>query len=216
MIVVQRNSVLSLETFPQRPSKQAAPIYAGTEGAIDVADLTRGMVRGDEAAYRTFYRCYFDRLSRYLLVVTAGNEDAAREALQGAFTRVVRHIKLFTDEKVFWSWLTVLARSALFDHTRKRRRYFAFLDRLSREPRAECFPQAVDDQKLETMLSQGLIQLPAEDQRLLEWKYTDGRSVRSIADELQTTDKAVESRLSRIRRKLKDIILTELSHEEPL
>jgi len=205
-----------LETFSQRPGERAAPVDAGTEDAIDVADLTRGMVRGDEAAYRTFYRCYFDRLSRYLLVVTAGNEDAAREAMQGAFTRVVRHIKLFTDEKVFWSWLTVLARSALFDHSRKRRRYFAFLDRFSREPHAECFSQAADDDKLETMLSHSLVQLPEEDQRLLVWKYTDGRSVRSIADELQTTDKAIESRLSRIRRKLKDIVLTELKHEEPL
>ena len=205
-----------METFSQRPGERAAPVDAGTEDAIDVADLTRGMVRGDEAAYRTFYRCYFDRLSRYLLVVTAGNEDAAREAMQGAFTRVVRHIKLFTDEKVFWSWLTVLARSALFDHSRKRRRYFAFLDRFSREPHAECFSQAADDDKLETMLSHSLVQLPEEDQRLLVWKYTDGRSVRSIADELQTTDKAIESRLSRIRRKLKDIVLTELKHEEPL
>jgi len=205
-----------LETSSQRPSEQAAPIDAGTEDAIDVANLTRSMVRGDEAAYRTFYRCYFDRLSRYLLVVTAGNEDAAREALQGAFTRVVRHAKVFTDEKIFWSWLTVLARSALFDHSRKRRRYFAFLDRFSREPQAECFSQAADDKKLETMLARGLVQLPAEDQRLLAWKYTDGRSVRSIADELQTTDKAVESRLGRLRRKLKDIILTELNHEETL
>ena len=52
--------------------------------------------------------------------------------------------------------------------------------------------------------------------KLLTWKYTDSRSVRSIADELQTTDKAVESRLGRIRRKLKDIMLTELKHEEHL
>lgn len=181
-----------------------------------MANLTRGMVRGDEVAYRTFHRSYFDRLSRYLLVVTAGNEDATREALQAAFTRVVRHIKVFTDEKIFWSWLTVLARSALFDLSRKRRRYLAFLDRFSREPHAEGSPQGADDQKLEAMLSHSLAQLPDEDQRLLACKYSNGRSVRSIADELQITDKAVESRLGRIRRKLKGIMLTALKHEEPL
>lgn len=171
------------------------------------------MVRGDEIAYRRFYRCYFDRLSRYLLVVTTGNEEAAREALQATFTRVVRHIRVFTEEKVLWSWLTVLARSALFDHSRRRRRYLAFLDRFSREPHAEISPPEVEDQKLETLLSHSLAQLPEEDQKLLAWKYTDGRSVRSIADELQTTDKAVESRLGRIRRKLKDIVLTALKYE---
>ena len=35
-------------------------------------------------AWRTFYDAYLDRLWRYLLVVAAGNEDTARESLQGA------------------------------------------------------------------------------------------------------------------------------------
>ena len=96
-----------------------------------MAALTRRMADGDELAYCTFYDAYFNRLSRYLLVVTAGDEDAAREALQSALLRVVRHIKVFPSEPVFWSWLTVLARSALSDQTRKRRRYLAFLDRKS-------------------------------------------------------------------------------------
>jgi DNA-directed RNA polymerase specialized sigma24 family protein len=102
-----------------------------------VAVLTRRMVQGDETAYRTFYDAYFDRLSRYLLVVTAGDEDAAREALQSGLVRVVRHIKIFTSEAVFWSWLTVLARSALSDQRRKRRRYLAFLDRFTWHTRAQ-------------------------------------------------------------------------------
>ena len=51
-------------------------------------------------AYRAFYNAYFDRLSRYLLVVAAGNEDAMREALQGTLMRVVRHIKVFQSEEI--------------------------------------------------------------------------------------------------------------------
>src|ERR1035438_7383860 len=104
---------------------------------LDVAALTRRMAEGDEPAYRTFYDAYFNRLSRYLLVVTAGNEDAAREALQSALVRVVRHIKVFPSDAVFWSWLTVLARSALNDQTRKRRRYLAFLARFAWYAREE-------------------------------------------------------------------------------
>ena len=146
----------------------AGPSDAGSEDSIDVANLTRGMAHGDEDAYRTFHRCYFDRLSRYLLVVTAGNEDAARDAMQAAFTRVVRYLRVFTDENVFWSWLTVLARSAFFDQCRKRRRYFAFLDRFSREPRAEVFLQSADEQKLEAMLVHCLSNLPDEDQKTID------------------------------------------------
>jgi DNA-directed RNA polymerase specialized sigma24 family protein len=39
--------------------------------------------------------------------------------------------------------------------------------------------------------------------------------VREIAGELQTTEKAVESKLSRIRHKLKDAVLAELKNELP-
>ena len=53
-------------------------------------------------AWRTFYDAYFDRLWRYLLVVAAGNEDAAREALQATLIRVTRHIKVFRNKETFF------------------------------------------------------------------------------------------------------------------
>src|SRR5262245_1383404 len=87
------------------------------------------MMKGDELAYRIFYDAYYERLRRYLLVVTAGDELATRDALQSAFVRVVRHIKEFPSEGVFWGWLTVVARSAFIDQTRKRKRYWSFLER---------------------------------------------------------------------------------------
>src|SRR5437016_11856184 len=98
--------------------------------SIDIAALTAGMAAGDEDAYRMFHELYFRRLLRYLLVVTGGREEAAREALQLTLLRVVRHVRKFNSEEAFWSWLTVLARSAVVDETRKRHRYFAFLERL--------------------------------------------------------------------------------------
>ena len=166
-------------------------------------------------AYRAFHDAYFDRLSRYLLVVAAGNEDAMREALQATLVRVVRYIKVFRSEDVFWSWLTVLARSAFADETRKRRRYFSFLDRFTRhisvEPASPNDPH--DDDRLRVLLERQVAALPPDEQKLLEQKYFARRSVREIAGELQTTEKAVESKLSRVRRKLKDAVLVELNHE---
>jgi RNA polymerase sigma-70 factor, ECF subfamily len=162
----------------------------------------------------TFYDAYFHRLSRYLLVVTAGDEDAAREALQGTLVRVVRHIKPFPDDTVLWSWLTVLARSALSDQTRKQRRYLAFLGRFTRHAEVQ---QAVSedheaDAQLLASLERGLDALPDEERGLVEQKYFARQSVRAIAAELETTEKAVESRLVRIRRKLKQAVLDELRH----
>jgi RNA polymerase sigma-70 factor, ECF subfamily len=174
------------------------------------------MADGDETAYRDFYDAYFDRLLRYLLVVTGGNEESAREALQLALLRVVRHIKAFETEEIFWSWLTVLARSAFADETRKRRRYFAFLDRFTRDQ--ETGPAAMDngeaDEQLRVLLESKLTALPEDERQLVERKYILRQSVREIADGQQTTEKAVESKLSRIRRKLKEAVLDELKNEQ--
>jgi RNA polymerase sigma-70 factor (ECF subfamily) len=184
---------------------------------FEAAALTRRMVKGDDMAYRTFYNAYFDRLWRYLLVVTGGNEETTREALQSTLVRVVRNIKVFTTEAAFWSWLTVLARSSLADENRRRRRYLAFLDRFMEHARAEIDRANTDraDERLRLLLERGLASLPADERQLVEWKYFEREPVRRIAEQLQTTEKAVESRLVRVRRKLKDTVLAELKHELP-
>ncbi len=181
----------------------------------EVAELTRRMRAGEEDAYREFYDAYYSRLLRYLFVVAAGDEEPAAEALEATLVRVVRHIKVFPNEDVFWSWLTVLARSAFSDHSRKRRRYLAFLDRFTRHANVEKeTPEASDtDGRLLAALEGSLSALPAEERQLVEWKYFAHRSVRDIAAELGTSEKAIESRLVRIRRKLKLELITELKHE---
>jgi RNA polymerase sigma factor (sigma-70 family) len=204
---------LSLDA--NQASDRATPTDAKPPQPLDVVALTQRMVHGDEIAYRTFYDAYFDRLSRYLLVVTSGDEDAAREALQSALVRVVRHIRVFPGDAVFWHWLTVLARSALSDQNRKRRRYLAFLDRFTWHSRTQRTapddPEA--DAKLAVLLETNLGILPLEERRLLEAKYFERRSVREIAGDLSLSEKAVESRLVRIRQKLKAAILDGLTHE---
>jgi RNA polymerase sigma-70 factor (ECF subfamily) len=183
-------------------------------GGREAAGAT-GRGRIDAPAYRTFYDAYFTRLSRYLLVITAGDEDAAREALQSALVRVVRHIKVFPSDAVFWSWLTVLARSALSDQTRKKRRYLAFLDRFTWHARAQQTPPGDPqmDDRLLALLESGLEELPFDEKRLAEAKYFERRSVREIAEELDLSEKAVDSRLVRIRHKLKTAILNGLKRE---
>jgi RNA polymerase sigma-70 factor (ECF subfamily) len=201
----------NIQISSPRPAAADKPAREGP----DVAVLTRALAAGDETAYRIFHDAYFDRLLRYLLVVTGGNEEAAREALQLALVRVVRHVKTFGSEEKFWSWLTVLARSALADESRKRRRYFSFLERFTRHQ--EIGPSAMDngetDERLRALLESKLTALPEDERQLVEQKYILRRSVREIADGRQTTEKAVESRLSRVRRKLKDAVLAELKNE---
>jgi RNA polymerase sigma-70 factor (ECF subfamily) len=182
--------------------------------ASDIARLTARMACGDEAAYRTFYQLYFARLLRYLLVLTGGREDAAREALQIALLRVVRHVRVFEMENAFWSWLTVLARSAIIDEQRKRQRFLAVLVSFFQRTQLDA-PRAESDADvyLWALLERNLAALSTEERELIDRKYFAGESVKEIAKALETTEKAVESRLVRVRRKLKDLVLVELKDE---
>ena len=182
-----------------------------------IALLTRAMRSGDEAAYRDFYQAYGGRIHRYLLVVARGDEEAAREALQSTLVRVVRHIKAYESEDRFWNWLTVLARSSFLDQNRRRRRYFAFLDRFAAHAQTALHAErdGEADTRLFALLEKSVASLTPEERELVEQKYFQRRSVHEIAQAAQTTDKAVESRLTRVRQKLRLALLAQLKHESP-
>ena len=122
------------------PATTQAIAVGGSVRDEALVALTARMARQDEAAFAEFLAAYRDRLFRYVIVLTRGDEETAQEALQLTMLRVVRHIRRFEEEAVFWSWLTRLARSAVTDDARKRNRYFAFLSRFFRQPEAHAPP----------------------------------------------------------------------------
>src|SRR5271169_2798975 len=109
--------------FLNPPIEIIAKMATEPEPPPDVLTLTARLSRGNEAAFHEFYRLYFNRLLRYLFVVTGGQEEIAREALQLAFVRIARNVRTFDSEAAFWNWLAVLARNCAVDELRKRKRH---------------------------------------------------------------------------------------------
>jgi RNA polymerase sigma-70 factor (ECF subfamily) len=178
---------------------------------FQVAELTRAMTRGDEAAYLMFYQHYQPRLFRYLWVVARGCDAEAQDALQATLLRVVKYIRVFEHEDVFWSWLTRLARSALSDDQKKERRYWSMLAWF-RAPSADAprskeiaagLTETRDENQLLDWLDDCLAALPEAERQLIEARYFSRTSVRAIAGESDTSEKAIQSKLARIRAKLK-------------
>jgi RNA polymerase sigma-70 factor (ECF subfamily) len=182
-------------------------------GALAV--LTNSMARQEEAAFVEFLDLYRDRLFRYTIVLVRGDEESAKEATQQTMMRVVRHIRRFDDEAVFWSWLTRIVRSVVTDDARKRNRYRNFLDRFfgHRKPEAHVVQPTTEDPTLLARLEKLLPELPPADADLIRHKYFLGETSREIAVQLDMTEKAIESRLVRIRRRLRETILKEAKNE---
>ena len=187
---------------------------AQTAPPLDIATLTAALAQGDEDAFRAFHELYFDRLFRYHLVLARGNEDAASEALQETFLRVARHARRFDSEEVFWCWLTVLCRSAAADGGRKRKRYWRLLTDyawsfLTVAPAVA--PTDETEERLHEIVLQSLDELDAGERSLVEGKYFRRASMKELAEETGLSERAVESRLLRARRALRQKILRKLN-----
>jgi RNA polymerase sigma-70 factor (ECF subfamily) len=185
----------------------------GQQGEVRI--LTGRMAHGDESAFQEFFSAYYPRLLRYLLVVTRGQEEEAREALQSTLLRVVKHIRCFDTEAQFWGWLTVLARSAAVDEQRKRRRYDGLLARFFQNNSGPTAAADVESEReLIRAVQSEIAALPMDERDLLIRKYESAESVREIAAVLGSSEKAVESRLTRVRKKLKEAVLARLQRNE--
>jgi RNA polymerase sigma-70 factor (ECF subfamily) len=175
-----------------------------------VPGLTRRLAAGDEAAFREFHALYFDRLYHFLLVVTRGQEHVAQDALQETLLRVVRYAREFETEEAFWGWLQVVARNAARDGGRKHRRYLALLDRFAfGAPSAPTLPRR-EHEHLSDALDETLAEIAPDDRSLIEGKYLRGSTVLELAQQSGLTEKAVESRLHRLRQRLADGVLKRL------
>jgi len=177
----------------------------------DIQALTRAVRRGDADAFSRFYDLYSFRLYKFLLVLAHGDEHEAREVCQGVFIKLAKRCDAFDDERRLWAWLCVVARNTFLDHCRSRQRLNCFvpLDELPTEPNAYMHPE----HRLGEILHEALAALPPDDRELIQAAYVDKRPLRELADEAGQTYKAVESRLGRLRHKLKEQLLNDLRHE---
>ena len=178
--------------------------------ATAVALLTQRLAAGEEEAFREFHRIYFDRLYHFLLAVTGGQEQEAQEALQETLLRLLRHPRFLRTRKFFGAgsrrWratppATPTANSA------------ATLPCSKISPwAAAAFPPRTRRRRnrLGALLEESLDELEPADRLLIENKYLAGETVRELSMLAGLSDKAVESRLLRLRRHLRERIMEKL------
>jgi len=181
------------------------------EGAPGIRSLTLAIRRGDAAAFARFYDLYSFRLYRFLLVLARGDENTAREVCQAAMTKLAKRFEVFDDERMLWAWLCALAKNAFIDHYRAQRRRDRFVS-LEEMP-ASLAGAENSTCRLSETLGEALAALRPEERELMQAAYVDGRPLQELADASGLTYKAVESRLARLRQKLKEQLLTDLRHE---
>lgn len=212
-------ALLVLNNTPTPPAaRPPAPGKVGVHGKRhtvpipDIGQLSRAIVAGDEAAFAQFYDLYSGRVWRFLLVLTSGQEDSSRELHQVVMIKVARKIRVFNTDQALWAWLAQVARNAFIDYIRRQnRRSEHALPRSTLD--SLHTPEAQAEKYLSEWLDHALQCLNGDDRALVEAVYFENRAHSRVAAETGQTPKAVESRLARIRAKLRKYILTKLRHE---
>jgi RNA polymerase sigma factor (sigma-70 family) len=176
------------------------------ESVNEFLALTQGVMAGDDTAATDFFNRYCDRLFRYLIVVARGDEEAARDSLSHAMIKAARTMKSMRSDEDIWRWLTRLGWTSFIDHCRKKqRRIVTEQDTgMAEMPMAE-----ITD--LSAALNECLADLPIDEQEIVERFYFEDQSQAAMAAEANSTRKAVESKLARIRQKLRCAILKKLT-----
>jgi len=170
--------------------------------------LTQGVANGDEAAARSFFERYFDRLFRFAVVLARGDEHLARDIVSIAMVKAVRSMRAMRTDEDIWRWLSRIACNGFIDHCRRnQRRVTTVSDETAWHEQAA--PNV--DATLQQALNECMADLPADERRILESFYFEEHSQNELAVESNSTRKAVESRLARIRKKLRVAILKKLA-----
>lgn len=177
-----------------------------------VPELTAAIAAGDEAAFTRFHQLYWKRVYTYLVALTNGDEGLAADLAQITMIKAARHLGQMTSSDALWAWLSRVARNACIDDRRTRDRRPRLIEWPEKAP---AVPELSDstDTPLFAALQTALADLSTEDRLLIERTYFDKCRQAELADELDLSLKALESRLSRLRQKLRLRVLSALRHD---
>lgn len=152
-----------------------------------------------------------DRWLRTVIYARVGEPQAVDEVLQEVSLAAVRQQSPLEDASKIAPWLyrTAVTQSLLYRRKAGRRR------KLTERYGASVQPTAVDTSQVDPLswllaeerrqfVRQALETLPRRDREILLLKYTEDWSYRQLADHLGISESAVQARLHRARRRMRD------------
>jgi RNA polymerase sigma-70 factor (ECF subfamily) len=186
----------------------------------------RRALEGEAEAVRLLAETVLQPLYAFCLYRVGGDAHRCEEVVQETLVRALRELEHYDPARCgdnIFPWLTGLARNEI-SRVLKRDRRCVSLDALWTRIDRELLPlyerleaEPLDEELLrreETceLVNMTLAQLPPRYREALEAKYVRGASVRDLATLWSSTEKAVESQLSRARKAFRATFLSLARH----
>ena len=172
----------------------------------------------DRADSRPTMEYLFDRYSagiyRYVSVRVGRNQALADELMQQLWLQGCKSGGAVPPDE-FEFWLRRVAQNLISDHWRRKHRRpvqipienAAIAGELAERIDSELLPaEVVQKQELLDQVALAVTALPAADQELVVLHYVQGRPFGEIGERFGMSERAIEGRLYRARRKLKELL----------
>ena len=178
------------------------------------ADWRARALRGDGSAVQLLADGLLEPLYRFCLYRVGRNRHLCEEVVQETLVRALRDLDHYDPPRAnnnIFPWITGLARNEIHRVLNRERAsvsletLWAKMDRellglyarLDSEPFAD---EVLLREETRELVNATMSQLPPHYREALEAKYVTGKSVRDLAALWRTTEKAVESQLTRARK----------------
>ncbi len=175
------------------------------------AELMRTLAEGDDLALNRLMDAWSQPLISYLMRLT-GSHATACDLAQESFVRVHRHRFEYRASQKFSTWLFAIATNLARNHARWRSRHPEALtdpENLRELPVASTHAtpdeQAAANERL-AAVQKAVSELPHDMREVLILSTWHGLSHAEIARVQSTTEKAVEVRLYRARKLLREML----------
>lgn len=193
--------------------------------AVFDAGWRQRALRGETGAVRALAEHMLEPLYRFCFHRVGRNTHLCEEVVQETLVRALCQLERYDPARSgnqLFPWLTGLARNEV-SRVLVRERHASLdalwakvdgelavlFERLETEPLAE---ELLEREETRELVNVTLAQLPPHYRAALEAKYLHGTSVRDLAALFRSTEKAVESQLSRARKAFRITFLTLSRH----
>ena len=173
--------------------------------------LVQGLREQKPAAVQHLTECYLPSVWRFVYARVGRDPHLAEDIVSETVLALIRAASdPAADISNPGGWLRSVASNKVNDHFRAAARVQHLIDQAKQTAEVADFTEPSGNQEQEERRAEirsVMDGLPEQHRLVLEWKYVDKLSVRSIADRMDVSEKAAESILFRARRDFRDRML---------
>lgn len=162
--------------------------------------------KGETDLFGILYNRYSDKVYRKCLSFVR-DKEIAQDMVQDVLLKVFTQLSKFKGNSRFSTWLYAVTYNYCVEYYRKNNRYTK-VD-IQEGP---DLSESDDSEEKELLaarshqLKEALDLIPPEEKMILLSKYQDGASIKELMMQLEISESAVKMRLSRARKRIKQII----------